>query len=49
LKSVNGYDAVVIVTNHTVIDYADVVKRASLVIDSRNATKGIKSGKIIKL
>jgi len=49
LKSLSGYDAVVVVTNHTVIDYADIVKRASLVIDSRNATKGIKSSKVIKL
>jgi UDP-N-acetyl-D-glucosamine dehydrogenase len=49
LSNVKSFDAVVIVTNHSIIDYADVVKRASLVIDSRNATKGIKSSKIIKL
>ena len=51
-KNLNGiaaYDAVVIVTNHTNIDYKAVVKKAKLVVDSRNATKGIKSPKIVKL
>ncbi len=28
LKNINNYDAAVIVTNHTAIDYADIVKRA---------------------
>lgn len=32
-------DVVVIITPHSSIDYADVVKKASLVVDSRNATK----------
>lgn len=49
LKGLGKYDAVVIVTNHTGIDYRLLVKHAALVIDSRNATKGIKSPKIIKL
>lgn len=49
LKSVGSYDAVAIITNHSNVDYRQVVKRAKLVIDSRNATKGIKSPKIIKL
>jgi UDP-N-acetyl-D-glucosamine dehydrogenase len=34
-------DAVVVVTDHSQIDYAWVVKHAPLVIDSRNVTKGL--------
>lgn len=42
-------DCVVIVTDHTAFDYPAIVKRAKVIIDSRNATKGIKSRKIVKL
>lgn len=37
-----GYDAVVIVSGHTAIDYRAVVENARLVIDTRNVTKGLK-------
>ena len=49
LSDAAKYDAVVITTNHTNIDYKQLVSRARLIVDSRNATKGIKSHKIIKL
>lgn len=49
LKNIKSYDAVVIVTNHSTIDYEWLVKNSKVVIDSRNATKGIKSPKIVKL
>ncbi len=35
-------DAVIIVTDHSDYDFADIVKHSNLVIDTRNATKGIK-------
>jgi UDP-N-acetyl-D-glucosamine dehydrogenase len=35
------YDAVVIVTDHTCVDYAAVVQGAALVVDTRNATKAV--------
>src|SRR5262249_48462692 len=35
-----AYDCVAIVTAHSTIDYGDVVERAQLVVDFRNATKG---------
>jgi UDP-N-acetyl-D-glucosamine dehydrogenase len=38
------YDAVVIVTDHTGIDYGRVVSEARLVIDTRNATKHVRNG-----
>jgi UDP-N-acetyl-D-glucosamine dehydrogenase len=43
LENLDSYDAVVIVTDHTNIDYAAVVERARLVVDTRNATKGIEA------
>lgn len=36
-------DAVLIVTDHTAVDYAFVVKHAPLVIDTRNATRNLTS------
>jgi UDP-N-acetyl-D-glucosamine dehydrogenase len=44
-----AYDCVVIVTAHGAIDYADVVGRAGVVVDFRNATKGVESEKVWKL
>ena len=34
-------DAVIIVTDHSAYDFADIVSHARLVIDTRNATRGI--------
>jgi UDP-N-acetyl-D-glucosamine dehydrogenase len=45
-----AYDCIAIVTNHSGIDYADLVRRSSVVVDFRNATKGIDAeGKVWKL
>ena len=35
----SDYDCVVITTNHSDVDYERLVKRAHLVVDTRNATK----------
>jgi len=45
------YDCVVIVTAHTAIDYDELIERAQLVVDLRNATggNGARSGKVWKL
>jgi UDP-N-acetyl-D-glucosamine dehydrogenase len=44
------YDCVAIVTAHSAIDYGDVVRRAQVVVDFRNATAGHESeGKVWKL
>ncbi|MCK4594339.1 nucleotide sugar dehydrogenase [bacterium] len=40
-SELENYDAVVIVTNHSTYDYDEVVRRAPLVIDTRNATAGV--------
>ncbi|MGB9604565.1 MAG: nucleotide sugar dehydrogenase [Bryobacteraceae bacterium] len=42
-------DCVVIVTDHSSVDYRGLVERAELVVDTRNATRGIRSEKIVKL
>ncbi len=42
-------DCVVIVTNHSVFDYPALVERAALIMDSRNALKGVRSEKIVRL
>jgi UDP-N-acetyl-D-glucosamine dehydrogenase len=45
----NSVDCVLITTNHTSYDYRVIVKNAKLVVDTRNATKGIKSSKVVKI
>jgi UDP-N-acetyl-D-glucosamine dehydrogenase len=48
LDNIEQFDAVLIVTDHSSYDYKDIVNRAQLVIDTRNATKGIQSDKIVR-
>ena len=47
LKDLAKYDCVLIVTDHSDYDYRGIVNEAQLVVDSRNATKGISSEKIV--
>ena len=49
--AIDASDCVVVVTNHSAIDYADLVDRAKLVVDFRNATgsAGNGNGKVVKL
>jgi UDP-N-acetyl-D-glucosamine dehydrogenase len=42
-------DCAVIVTDHSSVDYQAVVRDASMVVDTRNALRGIVSDKIIRL
>ena len=48
LDNLGQYDCVLIVTDHTDYDYAQIVREAKLVVDTRNATKGIRSEKIVR-
>ncbi len=50
-KSLEEVDCVAIITDHNSYDYKRIVKSAPLIIDTRNATKGISKGreKIIRL
>ena len=49
-KFLASQDCILIATDHTAYDYEMVVKHAKLVVDSRNATKSVKSNreKIVK-
>jgi len=48
LENLGRYDAVVIVTDHSSYNYKAIVAESQLVIDTRNATKGIESSKIVR-
>jgi len=48
LENLGKYDCVLIVTDHSDYDYPSIVKESQLVVDTRNATKGIKSEKIVR-
>jgi len=48
LEKLDQYDAVVIVTDHSSYDYRRIVEESNLVIDTRNATRGIESPKIVR-
>jgi UDP-N-acetyl-D-glucosamine dehydrogenase len=47
LDNLAQYDAVLIVTDHSTYDYKAIVEQSQLVVDTRNATKGIDSPKIV--
>ena len=48
LEDLKRFDAVLIVTDHSSYDYKAIVSQAQLVIDTRNATKGIESPNIVR-
>jgi UDP-N-acetyl-D-glucosamine dehydrogenase len=48
LDDLGSYDCVLIVTDHTSYDYARIVEQSQLVVDSRNATKGLVSDIIVR-
>jgi len=47
LENLGQYDCVVIVTDHSDYDYQRIVDEAQLVVDTRNATRGLTSNKIV--
>ncbi|MEW6110028.1 MAG: nucleotide sugar dehydrogenase [Nitrospirota bacterium] len=47
-NNLKKYDCVLISTDHSAYDYKFIVKNSRLIIDTRNATAGIRSGKIVK-
>jgi len=48
LTDLQQYDCVLIMTDHSDYDYAAIVTESKLVVDTRNATKGIASEKIVR-
>ncbi len=47
LEQIPDFDCVVVVTDHSQYDYRNIVANAKLVVDTRNATRGIKAGNIV--
>ncbi len=48
LDNIGEYDCVAIITDHSDYEYPAIVREAQLVIDTRNATRGIDSPKIVR-
>ncbi len=48
-STIKSQDCIVIITDHKKYNISEIVKRAKLIVDSRNATKRIRSKKIVKL
>src|ERR1700678_361996 len=48
LDQLGQYDCIVIVTDHSDYDYKKIVSESKLVVDTRNATKGIDSPKVVR-
>lgn len=48
LEALDQYDCVVILTDHSDYDYQKIVAEAQLIIDTRNATTGIASPRIVR-
>jgi UDP-N-acetyl-D-glucosamine dehydrogenase len=52
IEEAGSYDCVLIATDHSGVDYAALVERAHLVVDTRNATRGLRQlhgAKIVSL
>jgi UDP-N-acetyl-D-glucosamine dehydrogenase len=48
LENLGQYDCVLIVTDHSDYDYQRIVNESQLVVDSRNATKGIQASNLAR-
>jgi UDP-N-acetyl-D-glucosamine dehydrogenase len=48
LENLGSYDCIVIVTDHSSYDYGQIVRQARLVVDTRNATRGIRSDNVVR-
>jgi len=48
LDNLAQYDCVIILTDHSTYDYSNIVAESQLVIDTRNATRGIHSPNIVR-
>jgi UDP-N-acetyl-D-glucosamine dehydrogenase len=48
LSNLDQYDCVLIVTDHSSYDFDSIVEQSQLVVDTRNATRGISSPKVLR-
>ncbi|MPY89839.1 MAG: nucleotide sugar dehydrogenase [Luteitalea sp.] len=45
----NGFECAIVTTNHRAFDYAELARRAPLIVDTRNALKGVVGDHIFRL
>ncbi len=48
LEDLAQYDCVLIVTDHSSLDYGRIVRESKLVVDTRNATRGIEAPNLVR-
>jgi len=48
LEKIPDFDCVVIATDHSQYDYREIVANAQLVVDTRNATRGIDAANVVR-
>jgi len=48
MDRISEFDCVLIVTDHSDYDYSAIVAQSRLVVDTRNATRGITSDNIVR-
>jgi len=48
LEKLDQYDCVLIMTDHSDYNYGEIVGKSKLVVDTRNATKGIQAANIVR-
>ncbi|MFA5092949.1 MAG: nucleotide sugar dehydrogenase [Candidatus Omnitrophota bacterium] len=46
---IKGFDCIIIATDHTKVNYANLLKNAQLIFDSRNVYKGKNTDKVVRL
>ena len=49
IAGIEAADCVVVITDHSEVDYATILDRSKLIVDTRNALKGYRSEKIVRL
>jgi UDP-N-acetyl-D-glucosamine dehydrogenase len=48
VSNLKKYDCVVVSTDHSAYDYGFIVRHSRLVVDTRNATAGVESSRIVR-
>ncbi|MCU1225639.1 MAG: nucleotide sugar dehydrogenase [Edaphobacter sp.] len=48
LEDLERFDCVLILTDHSIYNYGEIVAQSKLVVDSRNATRAIDSAKVVR-
>jgi len=47
-ENLSRFDCIIVATDHSVFEFEKIVESAKLIVDTRNATRGIRSSKIVR-